>query len=247
MFFRPGPWLTQGLVQLQQALPSECGICGRWPSQRVCGDCATRWAGELLRCRRCALPLAGGATECGACLRSPPAFDAAWAAVDYGYPWSLLLAQLKFQQDPGAALALAQLLARVPGVAAALASARCLVPVPLSDERLRERGFNQAALLAAALARLRQAPGCANQLLVRTRHTPAQSGLQRAQRLRNLRAAFEVPPQQAARIAGQRVVLVDDIMTTGATLDAAAQALRVAGATHICAMVVARTGRLPRQ
>lgn len=245
MFLRLAPWLSQGLAQLQQALPSQCAICGRWPGQRICGDCATRWAGEQPRCRHCALPLAGGATECGACVRIPPAFDAAWAAADYGYPWSLLLAQLKFQQDPGAALALAQLLARTPGVAAALASARCIVPVPLSAERLRERGFNQAALLARALARLPNAPCCASQLLLRTRHTPAQSGLQRAQRLRNLGGAFEVPAQRAAHIAGQRVVLVDDIMTTGATLNAAAQALRLAGATHICAMVVARTGHLP--
>lgn len=246
MFFRPGSWLAQ----LQQALPSECGICGRWPSQRVCADCLARWAGSTPRCRRCALPLAGGALECGACLRAAPAFDAAWAGVEYGYPWSLLLTQFKFQQDPGAAQALAQLLARVPGVADALRSARWIVPVPLSAERLRERGFNQAALLARALARLPQvslpqAHAAVRPLLQRTHHTPAQSGLHRAQRLRNLRGAFAVPASQAACLAGQRVVLVDDIMTTGATLDAAAQALRRAGAAHICAMVVARTGRLP--
>ena len=238
--------MLQGLAQLQQALPSECAVCGRWPAQRVCADCTARWAAAQPRCRRCALPLPGGASECGTCLRAPPAFDSAWAAVDYGYPWSLLLAQLKFQQDPGAALALAQLLARVPGVAQALAAAQCIVPVPLSAQRLRERGFNQAALLGRALARLPQAPECAH-LLVRTRHTPAQSGLQRDLRLRNLRAAFDVPARSAARIAGRRVVLVDDIMTTGATLDAAARALRRAGAIHICAMVVARTQRLPRQ
>ncbi|MFC7207368.1 hypothetical protein ACFQOZ_11975 [Comamonas endophytica] len=86
MFLRPAPWLLQGWARLCQALPSECGICGRWPMQRVCGDCLARWAGTQPRCRRCALPLAGGAPECGACLRTPPAFDAAWAAVDYGYP-----------------------------------------------------------------------------------------------------------------------------------------------------------------
>ncbi len=246
MFIRPGAWLLQGLAQLQQALPSQCAICARWPGERICGDCAARWAGVQPRCRHCAVPLPGGAAECGACLRAPPAFDAAWAAVDYGYPWSPLLAQLKFQQDPGAALALAQLLAKVPGVAAALASARWIVPVPLSAERLRERGFNQSALLARVLARQPGAGACAN-LLVRTRHTAAQSGLQRELRLRNLRGAFEVPARRAASIAGQRVVLVDDIMTTGATLEAAAQALRRAGAIHICAMVVARTQRLPRQ
>lgn len=241
MFFHPGFWLEQA----RAALPSQCSICHSWPSQRICGDCATRWAGAQARCRRCALPLTGAALECGACLRAPPAFDAAVAAVNYGYPWSALLMQFKFQQDPGAAHALAQLLARAPGAAQALAAATLIVPVPLSRERLRERGFNQAALLARALARSQGAPACATELLQRARHTPAQSGLQRAQRLGNLRGAFSVPPQRSAQARGQRVLLVDDILTTGATLDAAAQALRQAGAIHICAMVVARTLRAP--
>ena len=247
MFFRPGLRLTQALSWIQQALPSQCSICGRWPSQRICSDCCARWAPEQLRCRRCALPLAGGAEECGACLRAPPAFDATWAAVDYGYPWSMLLTQFKFGQDPGAAHALAQLLARTPGAAAALASAHLIVPIALSRERLRERGFNQAALLAQALARLTGSANYANQLLLRSRHTAPQSSLQRGQRLGNLRNAFLVPAQQAAQITGQTVVLVDDIMTTGATLEAASQALRVAGAIHICAMVVARTPHELRQ
>ncbi len=245
MFFRPGFWLEQTLAQARQALPSQCSICHSWPSQRICHDCAARWAGAQARCRHCALPLAGDALECGACLRAPPAFDAALAAVDYGYPWSALLMQFKFQQDPGAAHALAQLLARAPGVAAALAAATLIVPVPLSRERLRERGFNQAVLLARALARRPGAPACATELLQRTRHTPAQSGLQRAQRLGNLRGVFEVPAQRRSQVQGQKVILMDDILTTGATLDAAAQALRQAGAIHICAMVVARTLRVP--
>lgn len=247
MFYRPAPWLLHGLARLRQALPSECGVCGRWPAQRVCGDCLERCAAGQPRCRRCALPLAGGALECGACLRAPPAFDAAWAAVDYGYPWSALLTQLKFHSDPGAAQALVQLLARCPGAMAALASSTLIVPVPLSRERLRERGFNQAALLAQALARLPQSPPCARGLLLRTRDTPAQSRLTRSERLHNLRGVFSVAPERVARVAGRRVVLVDDIMTTGATLDAAAQALRRAGARHINTIIVARTPRAPRQ
>ena len=247
MSSRPAPWLTQGLARLYQALPSECSICGRWPARRVCDDCLARWAVPQPRCRRCALPLAGGALECGACLRAAPAFDAAWAAVDYGYPWSALLTQFKFHSDPGAARALAQLLARCPGAMAALASATLIVPVPLSRERLRQRGFNQAALLAKALARMPGAARCACELLVRARDTPAQSQLPRSARLHNLRQVFSVPPQRVADIAGRRVVLVDDIMTTGATLEAAAQALRAAGARHICALVVARTPHAPRQ
>lgn len=230
---------------VREALPSQCSVCERWPSQRICSDCAARWATAQTRCQRCALPLAGGAPVCGACLRMPPAFDAAWTAVDYGHPWAALLAQFKFQQDPGIAHALAQLLMRQPEAIAALASASLIVPVPLSRERLRERGFNQAAQLARALARQPGAPACASRVLLRPRHTAAQSTLPRRQRLTNLRGAFQVPWPQAAQIRGQRVLLVDDIMTTGATLNAAAQALRQAGAAHIFAMVVARTPRAP--
>src|SRR5690606_3050878 len=122
-----------------------------------------------------------------------------------------------------------------PGAVAALAAATLIVPVPLSRERLRERGFNQAALLAQALAGLAQSPPCARELLLRTRDTPAQSRLPRGERLHHLRGVFSVPPQRVAEVAGRHVVLVDDIMTTGATLEAAAQALRRAGARHICA------------
>lgn len=218
-------------------VPSQCAICRAWPAQRICTGCVARFAQPRARCLRCALPVPAGVRTCGACLRTPPLLDACHAAVDYGYPWAGVIADFKFRGDPGWAAALAGLLRATPGVEPALENADRVLPVPLSRTRLRERGFNQAALLAQQLA----AHKTDKHLLLRLRDTQAQSSLPRHARLRNLQAAFAVEPLRAAGLAGQRVVLIDDVLTTGATLDAAAQALRTAGAAHITALVLART------
>jgi ComF family protein len=109
--------------------------------------------------------------------------------------------------------------------------------MPLAPGRLRERGFNQAHELARRLAPRKAEP----RLLLRIRETPAQSGLSRAERLRNLQGAFALEPLRAEAVRGRRVVLVDDVMTSGASLFAAAQVLRAGGAAHITAVVLART------
>ena len=179
-----------------------------------------------------------GVAVCGACLRTTPLLDGCLAAVDYAYPWAEALAEFKFRGDPGWAGALAALLRNTAGMAAALAEADRVLPVPLSAERLRERGFNQAALLAQHLA----GPKADNATLLRLHATEAQSGLPRAERLRNLRGAFAVEPTRIEAVGGKRVMLVDDVMTTGATLQAAAEALRAAGAARVTAAVLARTG-----
>ena len=157
--------------------------------------------------------------------------------MDYGYPWSGVLQAFKFRGDPGWAGALATLLRSTPWVEPALEAAELVLPIPLAPQRLRMRGFNQALLLAQALAPTRVQAG----LLLRTHDTPAQSGLDRARRLRNLARAFAVEPLCAAQLAGRQVLLVDDVMTTGATLQAAAAVLRQAGAARVTALVLART------
>lgn len=229
-------------------VPSQCAVCHRWPDQPVCGACLARFGSPRPRCPGCALawaPVAGVPALCPDCLRQPLPLDGCLAAFDYGYPWSGLLAQFKFRQQTGwAGFFARQLLAR-PEVRQALAGLGAddwLLPLPLSDARLAERGFNQAWELARALHRL---GGCAARpdarLLLRLRDTAPQSALGRGQRLGNLRGAFLVDPLRAPALSGRAVLLVDDVMTTGASLATAAQALKAAGARSVTGLVVART------
>ena len=240
MLFQGLPGLSRhlrGLRGLVDRVPSQCAACHAWPSQRICNACVARFAQPASRCQRCALRVPAGVAVCGACLQHPPAFDACLAAVDYAFPWSSALVDFKFRADPGWARTLATLLLSTPWVEPAVEAADRVLPVPLSAERLRERGFNQSALLAQHLA---GAKADVHSLL-RLHATEAQSGLPRAQRLRNLRGAFAVEPARAAALQGQRVVLLDDAMTTGATVHAATLALREAGVAHVTVVVLART------
>ena len=227
----------RALTALANRLPSQCAVCHAWPAQRLCDACRAQFAPRLARCATCACSVPQGVAQCGQCLLHPPPLDACLAAVSYGYPWAHLLTQFKFHADPGWAAALAGLMQQMPGAQAALAQADLVLPVPLSPGRLRQRGYNQALLLARRLDGARVHA----QMLLRTRDAEAQSHLTRAERLRNLRGAFALDPLQARQVAGRRVLLVDDVMTTGATLHAAAAPLREAGARHITAMVLART------
>jgi ComF family protein len=219
------------------AAPSRCAVCGAWPAEPVCGACAQRFAASAHRCRRCALPLPAGLDTCGACLREPPPLDSCHAAVSYGYPWADLVSDFKFHGQPGWAGPLAALMRGATGAHDALASAQRVVPMPLSPERLAQRGYNQALELARRLAPDR----IDATLLLRLRHTPVQTALGRRERQANVRGAFGVEPLRQAQVRGERVLLVDDVMTSGASLYAAAQALRAAGAAGVSAIVFART------
>lgn len=224
--------------------PGICQVCGRWPAQPICDGCVRRFGTPRMRCITCAAPLSRTETLCGACQTRDPslALCRCVAAMDYAYPWDNLIARFKFRDGPGWARPLAQLMSQASDTPALLRSSDWLVPVPLSPGRLASRGYNQAWELVKALRALQpdSPPGLAN-ALVRLGDAPDQHSLPREQRLRNLRGAFAAHPDHVARLLGRKVLLVDDVSTTGATLRSAAFALRQAGAAQVQALVIART------
>lgn len=220
-----------------EALPSQCLVCHAWPAQPLCEACVNRFAQPQPRCQTCALPVPMDVRQCGMCVKSPPPLDTCLAAVSYAYPWSDLIVGFKFQKQPGRARAFSLLLRSTPWVEPALDAADAVVPMPLSGLRLRSRGFNQALMLARQLA----PDKTDSRLLLRIKDTPPQSSLKRAERLGSVKDAFAVDPLLLNRTKGARLVLVDDVMTSGASLFSAAQALRAAGAAHITGVVIART------
>ncbi len=233
-------WITSHLpppARWHGLLPSQCRVCHAWPSHTVCEACVNQFAQPQTRCATCALPLPAGARQCGACIKNPPPLDQCLAAVDYAYPWSQLIQDYKFHAEPGLVRSFATLLRATPWVEPLLEAADLVLPLPLSGERLKERGYNQALLLARQL----NAPKTRADVLLRIKHTPAQHTLKRAQRLSVLNDAFAVEPLLAKRLQGRRVVLVDDVMTTGASLYAAARVLKAAGAGLVAGLVIART------
>jgi ComF family protein len=244
-----------------------CRVCLRWQADGLCLVCLDRFARPRLRCPGCAIGLddladpghrpAGRANRlCGDCLTRRPPQRATLAAVDYAYPWDGLLTDLKFHERLDLAPLLVDLLARAVGgsqladaagnpaieTASGLEAVDLVLPVPLATERLRERGYNQAWLLARPLARRLGLPARAD-LLQRVRATPHQLSLPRAQRQNNVRAAFALAAGAGRHVAGRRIALVDDVMTTGATVEEAALALLRGGAAEVRVWVVARTPR----
>jgi ComF family protein len=157
--------------------------------------------------------------------------------VAYGYPWDACLARLKFEGDSAMGRSLAHVMQHAPGIEPALEMAQWVVPMPLSSERLRERGFNQALVLARHLAKRK----ALDQALLRIKDTVRQVSLPKAQRLQNVVGTMVANPRHAKALNGCHVVLLDDVMTTGSSLHAAALALRQVGVRQITAMVFART------
>ena len=129
-------------------LPSQCRVCHAWPAQPVCEACISQFAQPQSRCRSCALPLPASATRCGICLKNPPPLDECLAAVSYEYPWSQLIQDFKFHGEPGLTRTFAMLLRAAPWVEPLIDQADLLLPLPLSPQRLQERGYNQAHLLS---------------------------------------------------------------------------------------------------
>ena len=229
--------MFRGLVKsiLRQA-PSQCAVCRAWPAYPVCEACVVRFAQPQSRCRLCALPVSGEVKQCGACVRKPPPLDTCVAAVGYEYPWSGLIVEFKFRARPGWASSFATLLRSTPWVEPALEKATLVVPMPLSAQRLRERGFNQAQEIArhvAAITGIALLPRACRKV----RDTAPQAALPWKERAKNVRKAFVCDED----FTGRHVAVVDDVMTTGATLNEIARNLKRAGATRVTGLIVTRT------
>ena len=207
----------------------------------VCGAC---WSGIAFivdpLCERCGRPFEFSVTDraiCGRCIADPPVYDRARSAALYDDASRGLL--LRFKHGDGLHLTplFGAWLSRTGAVL--LAEADLLVPVPLHRTRLFARRYNQAALLAIDVGRRAGVP--VDVLgLIRARRTPSQGTKTRAGRERNVRGAFKVTPDLAARISGKRVLLVDDVLTSGATVNACARVLGRAGAAKVDVLTVAR-------
>lgn len=217
-----------------------CLICHAWQSHALCEPCVHAFAQPIPRCPTCALPLLDTAW-CAPCAHHPSGLDRCIAAVDYAYPWSICIAALKFGHDAGLARQLARLMQHTPWAEPALEQAHRLIPMPLSPQRLQERGFNQALEFARHLLPSNRTTWIDAQSLQRLSHAHHQVGADRSQRMAQVEDSFWFNAASPQPLKGQRIVLIDDVMTTGATLRAAARVLRLAGAAHITALVLART------
>ncbi len=230
------PPLLRRLAALTGRLwPAHCLVC-REPAgvdAGLCPACLRDLPWNHCACRRCGLPLPAPAPACGHCLRRPPPLTETRPVFRYERPLDRLLPRLKFHQDLAAGRHCAALMAEA---LAAAPRPQAIVPLPLHRTRLRARGFDQTLELAAPLARALGLP-LRDDLLARVRETAPQSRLDAPTRRRNLRGAFAVRPGVALPA---HVALVDDVMTTGATLHAAADALLRAGVTRVDAWVCAR-------
>ncbi|WP_407672068.1 ComF family protein [Paraburkholderia acidisoli] len=253
------PRLTHFVLPL--VFPNRCSLCGNLSRASLCVSCdAAYWNEPRLRCTVCAVPLsrafrtadqshakshtashAAARYRCSACTQSPPAFDATLALADYRAPLDLLALGLKFRARLALGEEFARRLARLAHDSFdAQGMPDLVVPVPLSRERMIERGYNQAWLIARPLAQHLNARAEAT-LVRRVLHTAPQSKLDRDTRRRNVGRAFVLDPALECAVQGAHVGVVDDVMTSGATLDALAHTLKAAGARRVTNFVALRT------
>ncbi|MCH2547752.1 MAG: ComF family protein [Alphaproteobacteria bacterium] len=231
-------------IAINTLFPPRCASCGQMVATQgsLCGEC---WSAvdfiTAPLCYRCGAAFevdVGDHSECMVCIQTPPPFTAARAVFRYEGDSRRLITGYKYYDRTLATPMFARWLARAG--ADQLALCDMIVPVPLHPWRLIQRRYNQSALLAAGLGKL-TGKKVVTDALRRTRYTPQQAGLTREERMENVRGAFAPSPRRLQQIEGKSVALIDDVLTTGATLNACAEALQNAGAKEIYVLVLART------
>ena len=217
-------------------IPCRCILCGEIVAcgQAFCCNCETELPFNEACCARCAATIHSGEL-CGDCLRSPPPFDLAFAPLLYCYPLDRLIQQLKYAEDPAMGRILGGYIARELIATRSIPLPDMILPVALHRDRLRERGYNQALEICRAITRITGIPVDA-ELISRQRPTPPQVGKSKKNRQQNMRNAFRLERQPHR----DHYAIVDDVITSGATMRAIARLLREAGVDTIEIWSIAR-------
>lgn len=224
--------------------PPTCVLCaraGQFPTLDLCAACEADLPINAPACCVCAQPLAGesaGLLQCGACLRRPPRFDASYCPFRYAYPIDHLVRGLKYSGAVAQGRVLSELLAQRIHATRTAALPEMLVPVPLAPRRFRERGYNQAMELARYVEQ-RLAVPLRTDLVVRTRETREQVALDKRERRKNIRGAFAA----LSKLPARHVAIIDDVITTGSTVNELARVLKRAGAQKVEVWALARAGK----
>ena len=228
-----------------RVIPPLCMLCsaqGQQPDLDLCSACEADMPANALACRICAHPLSGFELNqeliCGACLLKRPRFHVCYSAFRYAFPIDHLVRGLKYREAVTHARVLGELLARHVRCVRRDSWPECLIPVPLASGRYRERGYNQAIELGRCLERTLGLP-MHTHVVMRTRETVEQASLSQKERRKNVRRAFVVN----GRLQEKHVAIIDDVVTTGSTVNEVARVLRHAGAKRVEVWAVARAAR----
>lgn len=231
-------------------LPAHCLICTlKSDNKLICLHCQQALIKERTCCQSCALPLSQSQTHCGGCLTNPHLFTKLHAIDDYQAPYTNLIKGFKYSKQLLNGEALAELLALsllYNFSSAELSKVDYLIPVPLYKKKHRQRGFNQAQLIAQLLAKKFSIP-LLNKAVERVKHTNVQEGLSVKKRKRNLHNAFSVNKEESQKLAGRHIVIIDDVVTTGATVNSLSQVLLEAGVKHIDVWCICRTSLIAKK
>lgn len=231
---------------LQQVLPNRCAICTAVNENLICLDCERDFFTELhsknSRCTRCALPLPASMSpqQCGNCLQKHPYFDRTIVACNYVAPIDHLVLALKFGHQLNLAKIFAKELRNTISNMPQDSLPDLICPIPLGPQRLISRGFNQSLEIAKPLGSNLGIP-VQRDLLLRIRDTQQQSSLHPDARQKNVRHVFMLHPDHSTLVLGKHIALVDDVITTGTTLNEAAKVLKRFGAKRVSNFVFART------